>query len=114
MTGSDMWSGMVAVVAHKGLATFTLSTCFIKAGCPKGTLAFYILLFSVVTPLGILCGMLMSGTDIATEGLLVGLAGGSFLYIGVLEVISKEMENPDDKIYKLLTLLLGWGLMSVL
>jgi len=113
MTGPGLWSGMLAIIAHKGLATFTLSTCFIKANCPQPRLTFYILVFSLVTPVGIICGSLLS-TDDVTEGILVGLAGGSFLYIGVLEVISKEMENQMDKLYKLLVLLLGWGLMSSL
>jgi len=113
MSGNELWSGMAAVVAHKGLATFTLSTCFIKAGCSKCSLIFYIGLFSVVTPLGILCGSVISA-DNATNGILIGLAGGSFLYIGVLEVISKEMIDQTDKIYKLFVLILGWGLMSAL
>jgi len=113
MSGSELWSGMTAVVAHKGLATFTLSTCFIKAGCSKCSLIFYIGLFSVVTPLGILCGSVISA-DNATNGILIGLAGGSFLYIGVLEVISKEMIDPNDKIFKLFVLILGWSLMSAL
>jgi len=113
LSGPSLWSGMIAIIAHKGLATFTLSTCFIKAKCPQPRLTFYILVFSLVTPTGIICGSLLS-TDDATEGILVGLAGGSFLYIGVIEVISKEMENQMDKLYKLLVLLLGWGLMSSL
>jgi len=114
MTGSDLWSGMIAIIAHKGMATFTLATCFIKAGCTGVRLTIYIFVFSLVTPLGILCGTTITDDGGATEGILVGLAGGSFLYIGILEVISKEMENQIDKICKLLVLLLGWGLMSAL
>jgi len=114
LTGSNLWSGMIAIIAHKGMATFTLATCFLKAGCTKVRLAFYILPFSLVTPLGILCGILISDKSGATQGIVVGLAAGSFLYIGILEVISKEMGNQIDKIYKLTILLLGWGLMSVL
>jgi len=114
LSGNKLWSGMAAIVAHKGLATFTLATCFIKAGCPTCSLVFYIGLFSLVTPLGIFCGSLISSADNTTNGILVGLAGGSFLYIGVLEVLSKEMEHSSDKIYKLLMLVLGCGLMSFL
>jgi len=114
MSGRALWSGMIALVAHKGLATFTLATCFIKAGCPRTTLTCYIALFSIVTPFGILCGSLMASAGGATDGVLIGFAGGSFLYIGVLEVISKEMQNSTDKILKLLVLILGWGLISSL
>jgi len=114
LKGNKLWSGMAAIVAHKGLATFTLATCFIKSGCAMCSLVFYIGFFSLVTPFGIFCGSLISSADNPSIGILVGLAGGSFLYIGVLEVISKEMEHSSDKIYKLLMLLLGCGLMSFL
>jgi len=114
LTGSSLWSGMIAIIAHKGMATFTLATCFLKANCTKVKLAIYILSFSLVTPLGILCGTLLRDQGGATQGIVVGLAAGSFLYIGILEVISKEMESQIDKIYKLILLLVGWGLMSAL
>lgn len=114
MTGNDLWSGIIAVVAHKGLATFTLATCFIKADVATRTLVFYMLLFSLVTPLGIIIGSMLTSAGGATEGVLIGLAAGSFIYIGILEVISKELEAPADKMYKLGVLILGWGLMSML
>lgn len=114
MKGKELWSGIIAIVAHKGLATFTLSTCFIKANVSTCSLVFYISIFSFVTPLAILIGSEIGATNPATTGILVGVAGGSFTYIGILEVISKELENPADKMVKLVMLILGWGIMALL
>jgi len=114
MTGRELWSGMIAIVAHKSLATFTLAQCFINAYCSMLTLMCFIFVFSLVTPIGILCGTLISNEEGPSEGVLIGLAGGSFLYIGIIEVISKEVENPRDWKFKLLMLIIGWGLMSLL
>jgi len=114
VTGNELWSTMIAIIAHKGLATFTLANCFMNANCSKATLISFIFGFSLVTPLGILCGSLMSTSEGATQGVLIGLAGGSFLYVGIIEVISKEVANPFDWKWKLLLLIIGWGIMSLL
>jgi zinc transporter ZupT len=114
MQGSEIWSGILAVVAHKSLASFTLSTCFINGGASTCTWIFYMSIFSLVTPLGIMVGSFLTTGAGATEGALIGLAAGSFIYIGVLEVISRELEEERDKKCKLLLLILGWGLMSLL
>jgi len=114
LNGKELWSGMIAIIAHKSLATFTLANCFINANCTTLTLTGFIFGFSLVTPLGILCGALISNEEGPTEGVLIGLAGGSFLYIGIIEVISKEVENQRDWMLKLLMLIMGWALMSLL
>jgi len=114
MQGSEIWSGIIAVVAHKSLASFTLSTCFINGGASTSSWLFYMLIFSLVTPLGIMVGSLLTTGEGAIEGVLVGLAAGSFIYIGILEVISKELDDEGDKMCKLILLIIGWGLMSML
>jgi len=114
MKGSDIWSGIIAVVAHKGLASFTLANCFVKAEASTCALVSYMSLFSLTTPLGIMVGSILSTGGGPTEGVLIGLAAGSFIYIGIMEVISKELEEEGDKIYKLALIVLGWGFMSML
>jgi len=114
LSGNEMWSGMIAIIMHKGLASFTLANCFNKSKSPTLVNVLFMLAFSIVTPVGIMLGMLITQTVGPTEGILIGLAGGSFLYIGIIEVISKEMESPDDWRCKLLVLIVGWGLMSML
>jgi len=114
LTGTELWSGMIAIIAHKSLATFTLANCFMNANVSKSMLISFMFGFSLVTPVGILCGMLISNLEGPMKGVLIGLAGGSFLYIGIIEVISKEVENPRDWKLKLLMLIFGWGLMSLL
>merc|ERR1719285_1140708 len=58
LTGNELWSGMIAIVAHKSLATFTLANCFMNANCSKLTLISFMFGFSLVTPIGIMCGNL--------------------------------------------------------
>lgn len=43
------------------------------------------------------------------------LTSGTFLYVALNEVISKELEHPDGhRLAKVAALLLGFGLMSLL
>lgn len=42
------------------------------------------------------------------------LAAGTFLYVALMEVLPKELEDPSDRGAKMAAMLLGFSLMSLL
>lgn len=78
-----------------------------------------ILLFSVMTPLGIVLGSLLSrglgsSTGQVVEGVFDSLAAGTFLYIAVLDIIEEEFSIPGNELLKFISIIAGLGLMSLL
>ena len=76
--------------------------------------------FCLVTPTGALIGMQVRSDvdgDPATNA-VVAMAGGSFIYIGLMEIIAKELgcdHRPTaDKFAKILLVLLGWAFMAAI
>ena len=53
------------------------------------------------------------GRDIANSA-LQGISCGTFLYIALLEVLFPELSNPNNRMPKILTMLAGFALISVL
>ncbi len=73
------------------------------------------MLFACATPLGILIGYGFS--EVApgkVAASMSALASGTFLYVAMMEVIPKELEDPRHRLPKMGMLLLGFGLMSLL
>lgn len=76
-------------------------------------------LFSWISPLGIIIGMsihqIFEGKiAIIISLFLISIAAGTFLYISIVEIISEEFKNSQDKWMKLFLLLIGFSFMSIL
>ena len=90
-----------------------------RSGASAGEYAAAMLPFCAVTPVGALVGMSIKddGDGVATAAVLA-LAGGTFVYIGLMEIIAKELPGHDgdgaDKLPKILLILAGWGFMAML
>jgi len=111
--GDDIWGTFIAIICHKSLEAFTLACCFFKSGGSRTLIWTCLFFWCLATPIGIAVGSGLT-TSLEAQGVLTGLAGGSFLYVGIIEVISKEMQGDLDKILKVFLLLLGWGGMTLL
>jgi len=109
----------VAIIAHKGGAAFALGISMIKGGVKRNRHLRVILLFSVMTPLGIVLGSLLSKglgshTGQVVEGVFDSLAAGTFLYIAVLDIIEEEFSIPGNEFLKFISIISGLGLMALL
>lgn len=73
-------------------------------------------MFASATPIGIAIGYASSNLGHGSAGAAMSaLASGTFLYVALNEVIPKELEHPDGhRVLKVVALLLGFGLMSLL
>ena len=90
-----------------------MAHCFLQASAAKFWTV--IGLFSCATPLGIATGYAFSEMGPpAVSAAMSALASGTFLYVAMMEVIPKELEDPSHRGLKMVALLLGFGAMSLL
>jgi len=109
----------VAIIAHKGSAAFALGISMIRGGIIKSRHIKVILLFTCMTPLGILFGSLLdevfaADTGRLVEGIFDSLAAGTFLYVSVIDIIEEEFSIPGNEFLKFLSIVVGLALMALL
>lgn len=109
----------IAIIAHKGGAAFALGISMVRGGILKRRHIKVILLFSIMTPLGIFLGSVLakgfgSNTGQILEGVFDSLAAGTFLYVAVLDIIEEEFSISGNELLKFLSIIVGLGLMAML
>jgi len=105
----------VAVIFHKGIMAFSLGLNLAQA---RGmTVKYFIaasLIFSAASPFGMAIGIGISDLkesimrDLA-NGVLQGIAGGTFLYITFFEVLPHEFSSGKMRMQKVLCVLIGFS-----
>jgi solute carrier family 39 (zinc transporter), member 1/2/3 len=68
-------------------------------------------IYSLFTPVGIIIGILAASNSNLTAAILLAITAGTFLYIGVAEIISHEFEGKQNLWIKFLCFLIGIGIM---
>ena len=116
---SAFFGVLIAILAHKGSAAFSLVAALVKGSISRPAAIRILLLFSVMTPLGILLGTLFSSaasgrTAILTEAVFDGLAAGTFLYIASMEIFVRVFREAGSNLAKFALIGIGFGLMAVL
>eukprot|EP01084_Bolivina_argentea_P172495 298811_1 len=118
----------IAIVSHKYLAAFALGCPFYKSGVAFKKQVVIALIFSVITPLGIGVGLLLSdGLQTYVTDVFISIAAGTFVYVAIVEILIPEFKDNahgnDNKIdankhgngfNKGLSVLTGFLLMSML
>lgn len=86
----------MAICAHKVFTVISLSTRFLRLGCPLPLLTVFLLPFHLLPPLAIVAAAAV-GTESSIAALfLMSLATGTFLYVGAFEVVSEEFGHSHD------------------
>ena len=98
----------VAIIAHKWAESLSLGISFVKAKATKKSIILMCSLFSIIGPLGVVVGILLSieGGEVI-EGILLGLSTGTFLYVACSEVIVEEFAVSKYKIPKFILYIIG-------
>lgn len=117
---STVLSGLVifiAIIAHKGSASFALGVNLVHFQINKKLIVRTILFFSIMTPLGIVVGTVLdniesSRVSIWFEAIFDALAAGTFIYIAILEIIDDVFANGKFRFQKFGFLLFGFLLMA--
>ena len=97
---------------HKWAASLSLGISFVKSGVNKKQFIIMILIFSLISPLGICMGMILTkfSSDIL-EGIFLSITVGTFIYIACSEIIIDEFSEAKYKYLKFLFFLLGAGIV---
>lgn len=104
----DLVLFVAAILMHKGAAGMSLGISMAKTFPENESfVTLMILLFAVFTPIGVILGMILSDGSDMTELIFACLAGGSFLYISMSEVIVEEFAISSNRFIKLFFFLLG-------
>lgn len=115
-SSTPAWDILFAILAHKSLAAFALALEFVHHNASRKQLLTTVAMFSLMTPTGILFGRLLVDSNHATPagGICAALAGGTFLYVALMEIIPQELQDPRFQLEKCTALLAGYGTMGVL
>ena len=103
-----------AVIIHKTILAFSLGMTFVQSKLSRRAIIQACVCFAIMAPIGIATGIIVDQkfsdfTHSVFNGLLQGLATGTFLYITFFEVLPHEMHSPSDRLLKVLCLLLGFS-----
>lgn len=109
----------IAVLAHKGSAAFALGVSMLKSKIEASKITKLIAMFSVMTPFGIVIGVLLShvldGSAVEFSiAVFDALAAGTFLYIAIMDIFNEEFKEEQNTYLKLLFSVLGLLLMALL
>ncbi|XP_077989408.1 zinc transporter ZIP1-like [Glandiceps talaboti] len=110
----DVIEIFTALIIHKCLLAFSLGTNLVQSRLTKGAVFRSILCFAVAAPIGIGMGIAVMATasdftSSLVNGVLQGLATGTFLYVTFFEVLPHEMNTPSDRLLKVLCIILGFS-----
>ncbi|OQR83672.1 Zinc (Zn2)-Iron (Fe2) Permease (ZIP) Family [Achlya hypogyna] len=113
----NAWSLLLAIVAHKSLAAMALALEMLHHAVPPKKIVAVILVFAAMSPIGVGVGYIVSGSspaDSLASGVCTALAGGTFLYVGAMEVLPEELRNKKHMLAKLAAFVLSFILFSIL
>ena len=103
-----------AILLHKWAESFALGISFYKSGTEKNNYIYMILLFTLFGPLGIIIGMIFSDAGFLIKGIMLGISGGTFIYVAASEIIIEEFSLSKKINIKYLWFLFGGILTFIL
>ena len=98
---------VISVSIHKFAEAMSISIAMQKSKMPLSTLAKFILIFSMATPIGTTCGILLGNAPEIVSIIFTSLCGGSFIYVACSELIVEEFSMPGNRWLKLLAFICG-------
>jgi len=118
--GSAFTIILIAILAHKGFAAFSLGVSFARSAVPPAQFKRLLLFFSCTTPVGLIIGMIAANAmhDNAAlhfEAIFDSLAAGTFLYVATMDLMHDAFEDKRvSRAGKFNFLAIGFAFMGVL
>ena len=109
----------IAIIAHKGSASFALAVCISKSAMNNVLAITLFSLFLIMTPLGIILGAdlqndLTGNTGVLTQAVFFSLAAGTFLYMSTLHGLKRNpMIEYCCNMKEFSAMLIGFTMMAV-
>jgi zinc transporter 1/2/3 len=109
----------IAIIAHKGSASFALGVNMVKSEIHKKQIIRTIILFSIMTPIGVILGTIMNQLEnnqasVWFEAIFDSIASGTFLYIAILEIIDDVFGASEKRFQKFGFLIFGFLVMAII
>ncbi|XP_030854566.1 zinc transporter ZIP1-like isoform X1 [Strongylocentrotus purpuratus] len=110
---------LIAISIHKGIESFTVLLRFAQLPGRDVLKWSCLIIFSLTSPIGIGIGISLADPSVDADGLLVngilqGLATGTFMFVTFVELLPAELAGKGDRLLKYTCLIAGFGLMCVL
>ncbi|KAG8454566.1 hypothetical protein GDO86_000982 [Hymenochirus boettgeri] len=116
--GEKLLNLFIGVAIHETLVAVALGVSMANAHITLRDAIKMAVLVSVMIPVGIGIGMAIeSGRNLGSStasALLQGIAGGTFLFVTFFEILAKELEEKNDRLLKVLFLVVGYTVLAVL
>lgn len=116
--GAKLGGLFLGVAVHETLAAVALGVSVAKASLGMRDAAKLGVTVSLMIPLGMLVGMgIESAQTLAgavVSVVLQGCAAGTFLFVTFFEILSRELDDKQDRLLKVLFLILGYAVLAVL
>ncbi|XP_041031320.1 zinc transporter ZIP1 [Carcharodon carcharias] len=107
-----------AILIHKSIIVFSLALKLIQSNVPQGSVILYIIILAIMSPLGIVIGIIItqvkSASTVLAQSILAGITAGTFIYITFLEILPHELNSSDQRLLKLLGIIFGFSIMTML
>ncbi|XP_026201549.1 zinc transporter ZIP3 [Anabas testudineus] len=116
--GAKLGGLFLGVAVHETLAAVALGVSVAKASLGMKDAAKLGVTVSLMIPLGMVLGMgiesaqTLAGSVVSV--VLQGLAAGTFLFVTFFEILSRELDDKQDRLLKVLFLILGYAALAVL
>lgn len=110
----------IAIAAHKGSESFALAVILNRSALPMKTTIATILIFSIMTPLGIGLGTTLTLLTHSHTGILLtacfnAFAAGTFLYMSTLHHINHHHRiNEAESLFEFVVLVIGLVIMALI
>ncbi|XP_029683454.1 zinc transporter ZIP3 isoform X1 [Takifugu rubripes] len=116
--GARLASLFLGVAIHEALAAVALGASVAKASLGMKHAVKLGLTVSLMIPLGMVLGMVIESAQTlagtVASVVLQGLAAGTFLFITFFEILSRELDEKQDRLLKVLFLILGYAALALL
>ncbi|XP_059177560.1 uncharacterized protein LOC131956939 [Physella acuta] len=115
---SSVWSLCFAIVVHRCVLAFKLGMDLCRGEEKQGTALLCIGMFTLISTLGIIIGILISSgaslySDVSVpEAILQSLATGTIFYIVFFDILFKDLEGKDD-LKRVSSSFVGFSLMAI-
>lgn len=114
--GEKVASLFVGVAVHETLVAVALGISMARSSMSLRDAAKLAVTVSAMIPLGISIGLGIESAQGVPSSvasvLLQGLAGGTFLFVTFFEILAKELEGKNDRLLKVLFLVLGYAVLA--
>ena len=105
----------IAIIAHKATAAFSLSTIFRLADFSVKKTIGYILLFSIMTPLGALISLpFIHALQDVSLAIPTGITAGTFLYVATIDLVPEAFHSEKERVSSFIWLLFGIFIMMII